>query len=90
MKDEAGRRTPGPTVADLPADPWYRAEYFSELDAPEGCRFTAHGEPLRPFGRKQPVTRAPLMGEHTDEVFTALLGLDRAEIDRLYAAGVLG
>jgi benzylsuccinate CoA-transferase BbsF subunit len=74
---------------DLLADPWYRTEYFTELAGPEGCVFTTHGEPIRPFGRKQPVTRSPSMGEHTDEIFRGLLGLEQPRIDELYAAGVL-
>ena len=77
-------------IDHLLADPWYRAEYFSELDGPEGCVFTTHGEPIRPFGRKQPVARAPMLGEHTESVLQTLLGLTRREIDDLYAAGVLG
>lgn len=77
-------------IGDLLADPWYRDQYFRELAGPEGCRFTTHGEPIHPWGQKQPVRRAPLMGEHTDEVFHALLGLAPAEVNRLYAAGVLG
>jgi benzylsuccinate CoA-transferase BbsF subunit len=77
-------------AGDLLADPWYRAEYFHELAGPEGCRFTAHGEPIRPFGRRQPVRRAPLMGEHTEEVCQHLLGLSPDEVNYLVAAGVLG
>jgi benzylsuccinate CoA-transferase BbsF subunit len=72
------------------ADPWYRAEYFSELPGPEGCLFTTHGEPIRPFGRKQPVARAPMLGEHTEVVLGELLGMARGEVDELYARGVLG
>jgi benzylsuccinate CoA-transferase BbsF subunit len=78
------------TVADLLADPWYRDEYFSEQDGPEGCRFTAHGEPIRPFSAKHPVRRAPMLGEHTEDVLGSLLGLFDTEIGRLYATGVLG
>ncbi len=74
---------------DLLADPWYRAEYFTELGGPEGCVFTTHSEPIRPFGRKQPVTRSPMMGEHTDEILRSLVGLEQSRIDELYAAGVL-
>lgn len=77
-------------LGDLLADRWYRAQYFSELAGPEGCVFTVHGEPIRPFGQKQPVTRAPMLGEHTDAVLGELLGLPHTEIDRLYAEGVLG
>ncbi len=74
---------------DLLADPWYRSEYFTELEGPEGCIFTTHSEPIRPFGRKQPVTRSPMMGEHTDDVLRTLVGLEQPRIDELYAGGVL-
>jgi benzylsuccinate CoA-transferase BbsF subunit len=74
---------------DLLADAWYRDEYFVEMQGPEGCVFTTHGEPIRPFGAKHPVRRAPLLGEHTDDVFGDLLGLPRATLDALYAEGVL-
>ena len=45
---------------------------------------------VQDFGRKQPVTRAPLLGEHTEVVLGELLGMGRGEIDELYARGVLG
>jgi crotonobetainyl-CoA:carnitine CoA-transferase CaiB-like acyl-CoA transferase len=35
------------------------------------------------------VRRAPLLGEHTREIATSVLGLDDAEVDKLLAAGVL-
>ncbi|HEY7295114.1 MAG TPA: CoA transferase [Dehalococcoidia bacterium] len=74
---------------DVLADPWYRREYFYEQRGPEGCLFTTAGEPIRPFGHQQPAVRAPLMGEHTDAILHELLGIDAAETDELYAAGVL-
>jgi benzylsuccinate CoA-transferase BbsF subunit len=77
-------------LGDLLADPWYRAQYFSEINGPEGCTFTVHGEPIRPSGSKQPVVRAPLLGEHTEEVLRSLLGLTAEQIDRYVALGVLG
>jgi benzylsuccinate CoA-transferase BbsF subunit len=76
-------------LADVLADPWYRAEYFSEIAGPEGCVFTTHGEPIRPRRAKHELHRAPLLGEHTDDVLRSLLGLAAEEVDRLYAAGVL-
>jgi benzylsuccinate CoA-transferase BbsF subunit len=76
-------------IDDLLADPWYRDEYFTELSGPEGCLFTTHSEPIRPFGRKQPVYRSPMLGEHTDEVLRGLFGMEQPAIDELYTAGVL-
>lgn len=72
------------------ADPWYRNEYFAEIEGPEGCLFTTYAEPIRPEGAKHPVARAPMLGEHTESVLQSLLGMSRAETDALYAAGVLG
>jgi formyl-CoA transferase len=37
-----------------------------------------------------PETRVPWVGEHTDEVLRAELGLDDAELARLRGAGVIG
>ena len=74
---------------DLLADDWYRTEYFVAMQGPEGCSFTTHGDPIRPFGAQQPVRRAPLLGEHTDAVMGDLLGLPREALDGLYAEGVL-
>jgi crotonobetainyl-CoA:carnitine CoA-transferase CaiB-like acyl-CoA transferase len=34
-------------------------------------------------------TSAPLLGQHTDEVLQAFLGLTQAEIDSLHAKGVV-
>ena len=76
-------------LGDLLADPWYRDEYFTKLSGPEGCLFTTHSEPIRPFGRKQPVYRSPMLGEHTDEVLRGLFGMEQPAIDELYTAGVL-
>ncbi len=77
-------------LGDLMADPWYQGQYFSQMVGPEGCAFTAHGEPLRPFRRKQEVTRAPTLGEHTEEVLRTILGLGDDEISTLYVCGALG
>jgi len=83
------RASPVNHLDDLLADPWYRDEYFTELSGPEGCLFTTHSEPIRPFGHKQPVYRSPMLGEHTDEVLHGLFGMEQPAIDELHAAGVL-
>ena len=35
------------------------------------------------------ITRAPLLGEHTDEVLSSLLGYDADEIARLHEEGIV-
>jgi hypothetical protein len=60
------------------ADPWYRAEY--QRAERSGGMPSTHGEPIRPFGRKQPVSRAPMLGEHTED--GSLLGLTPGERSR--------
>jgi crotonobetainyl-CoA:carnitine CoA-transferase CaiB-like acyl-CoA transferase len=90
LQGEGAAAAPVNNVADLLRDFWYRREYFTEMQGPEGCQFTSHGEPLRPQGRKHEVIRAPTMGEHTEEVLRGILGLTDIEIDSLYVAGALG
>jgi 2-methylfumaryl-CoA isomerase len=63
---------------------------FEEVEQPGIGTYLVPGSPLD-FGnveRLQP-RRAPLLGEHTDEVLSELLGLDDAEIGRLYEQGVV-
>jgi 2-methylfumaryl-CoA isomerase len=36
-----------------------------------------------------PVRRAPLLGEHTEEILADVLGLSSAEIGRLHQAGTV-
>jgi 2-methylfumaryl-CoA isomerase len=57
---------------------------FAELDQPGIGRYRVPGSPIG-FGalpRDVPV-RAPLLGEHTDEILSRDLGLSEAEINRL-------
>jgi crotonobetainyl-CoA:carnitine CoA-transferase CaiB-like acyl-CoA transferase len=47
--------------------------------------------PLKLTGEKLPVpTRAPKVGEHTDDVLASVLGYDDARIKALHASGALG
>ena len=40
------------------------------------------------FGREPP-RRAPVLGEHTDEILAEIVGLGGAEIGRLHDAGIV-
>jgi len=82
-------RTFGQMVAEDPrvstANP-----LFSELEQPGIGRYLVPGSPIN-FGAftREPPRRAPLLGEHTDEILSWDLGLSDAEIDRLRDAGVV-
>jgi 2-methylfumaryl-CoA isomerase len=64
---------------------------FQEVEQPGIGSYLMPSTPLR-FDACERLApkRAPLLGEHTDEVLTELLGLSDAEIGRLYADGVVG
>jgi len=63
---------------------------FSELEQPGIGRFLVPGSPIS-FGAfpRQPPRRAPLLGEHTDEILGDDLGLSDKEIVRLREDGVV-
>ena len=63
---------------------------FEEIEQPGIGTYLMPGSPVD-FGDvdRLPPRRAPLLGEHTDEVLSELLGLGDAEIGRLYDQGVV-
>jgi 2-methylfumaryl-CoA isomerase len=63
---------------------------FEEIEQPGIGTYLVPGSPLD-FGKVDRLSprRAPLLGEHTDEVLSELLGLGDAEIGRLYDQGVV-
>jgi benzylsuccinate CoA-transferase BbsF subunit len=66
--------------------------HFAVLDHPEMGPSAYNAPPFRLSGVDGPVMRmpAPLLGQHTREVLTEILGLDDAELDELTADEVLG
>ena len=70
--------------------------YFQEVEHPAAGRCTYPGPPFRLTGGSQDgeswgwrAGRAPLLGEHNEEVFGELLGLERTDLVRLRVAGVV-
>jgi 2-methylfumaryl-CoA isomerase len=63
---------------------------FEEVEQPGIGTYLMPGSPLA-FGdfERVPVRRAPILGEHTDEVLAEVLGLTDAEIGRLHGDGVV-
>ena len=73
---------------DLFTDPHLKARGFIQyVDHPENGRVPLMRHPLRMRGAV-PQERAPLLGEHTDEVLGEVLGYDRATLDALRTEGV--
>ena len=81
------------TVADLLKDPQFEARrYFQEIDHPvtgplhyPGYHFVLH-RPGAPMPERR---RAPLLGEHTEEVLGGELGVGSGELERMRAAAVI-
>ena len=63
---------------------------FAEVDQPGVGRYLTPGSPLRSADttRGEPAP-APILGQHTDEVLTDVLGLDSGAIGRLHDAAVV-
>jgi benzylsuccinate CoA-transferase BbsF subunit len=75
---------------DLRADPHLAArDALVSVEHPEIGPERQVANPIRPSRTPlAPPRPAPLLGEHTEEVLVALLGLDRAEVARLVEEGV--
>ncbi|HWF36274.1 MAG TPA: CoA transferase [Solirubrobacteraceae bacterium] len=64
---------------------------FEEVEQPGIGTYLMPGSPLNfEACERLPPRRAPLLGEHTDEVLADVLGLTDAEIGRLYDDGIVG
>ncbi len=78
------------TLADLFQSEQLRArDYLQEIDHPVAGRLTYPGPPFRPSETEWRAGRAPLLGEHNEEVFCGELGLTTQDLARLRAAGVV-
>jgi crotonobetainyl-CoA:carnitine CoA-transferase CaiB-like acyl-CoA transferase len=78
------------TLGDLLDSEQLRArEYFHEVEHPVAGRRTYPGPPVRMAGVEWRAGRAPLLGEHNEDIFCGELGLSRGELPRLRAAGVV-
>lgn len=63
---------------------------WAEVDQPGVGRYRMPGTPIVSNAvPRQPPERAPLLGEHTEDVLASVLGLSPAEIGKLYDAGLV-
>ena len=93
MKAFAERGIPCGAVldtAEVLADPHLRERgTIFDLDHPTRGRFSVIGSPLRLSDSPVAASRAPLMGEHTEEVLRTLAGYAPQEIQRLLEKAVI-
>jgi crotonobetainyl-CoA:carnitine CoA-transferase CaiB-like acyl-CoA transferase len=78
------------TVDDLLTSPQYESrDFFAPVDHPVAGEYPYVGSPVRFDGQAPPTGRAPLLGEHTDEVLGGDLGLSADELASLRDAEVI-
>ena len=78
-------------MSDQPDDPHLQARgYLLEIDQPALGTILLEGPAFHASGLPEPITRpAPLLGQHTREICTSLLGRSDADVDRLIETGLL-
>ena len=63
---------------------------FAKVEHPGVGTYLVPGSPLDfSVAERVPARRAPVLGEHTDEILAGVLGLSDREIGRLHDAGVV-
>ena len=61
-----------------------------EVDHPERGPYISVGCPVKLSASPAAVTRAPLLGEHTEEVLSRVLGYRTEEVERIWDSGAVG
>ena len=62
-------------------------DMYVELDHPQRGKWWNVGMPIKLSASPAKIERSPLLGEHTDEVLTQVLGYDAAKVATLKTAG---
>lgn len=81
--------SPVEDIGDLAGRDPMREGFLEEIALPAGESMLLQHEPVKWDGERFPLSRAPLLGEHTGAVLSTLLGLSSEELADLAAAGVL-
>lgn len=78
------------TSAELMHDPHLRARgVFAEVEHPVRGRVTLPGWPVHMSTSRVPLQAPPVLGQHTDDVYRDLLGLDAQRLDALRQRGAI-
>jgi CoA:oxalate CoA-transferase len=77
-------------IDELTGDPQYEARgFFQEIDHPLAGRLTYPGAPFKMSETPARAQRAPLLGEHNEEVYIGTLGLSEDNLIDLREYGVI-
>ena len=77
-------------TGEVLADPHLKArEMIVDIDYPTRGTYQTVGCPVKLSESPAEITRPPLLGEHTDELLTALCGVDPDQLKRLHEGGVV-
>lgn len=75
---------------DLLDDPHYRARgFWAKIDHPEAGKLTYPGAPFKMSEVTWQTGRAPLLGEHNEEIYCERLGYSREDLVRLREGGII-
>lgn len=61
-----------------------------EVDHPERGKYLTVGNPIKLSDNEVKVDRSPLLGEHTDDILSQVLGFDERRIAQIRESGALG
>jgi formyl-CoA transferase len=61
-----------------------------EVDHPTRGKYLTVGNPIKLSDSPTEVARSPLLGEHTDEILSEVLGFDESGVRDLKNSGALG
>ena len=76
------------SMKELAEDPSLRATgTIVEVDHPVRGKYLSVGNPIKLSASPTVVTRSPLLGEHTDEILSKVLGYSDAELSAIKASG---
>jgi formyl-CoA transferase len=79
------------SMKEIAAEPSLRATgTVVEVDHPTRGKYLTVGNPVKLSDSPADVGRSPLLGEHTDEILSGVLGLSAEEAAALKATGALG
>jgi len=79
------------SMKEIAEEPSLReTETVVEIDHPERGSYLTVGMPVKLSESPAEVKRSPLLGEHTEEILTQVLGYSADEVDQIRASGAIG